>query len=295
MFDENAPVTDYVPEFSETAWDGATIRHLLNHQSGVEYSFAPTKEKPYGGARAFEFGTPEFLRAVHPFARYWRAMGLMPQSEHERGTGVYDVTLSLGKTQKVRPHGELFNYGEHHWVALQLILERALGRPFEAILAEQQFQRLHTEHSARIWVDGVGTAIPNAGTFCTARDLARWGQCMLDDGKSAGTQVGPCRFLIDALENPTRGRYTTESNGWGLLPAQTGYRNMVFVDVDEGEGSGPLLYASGAFGQKLVWDVLNRNVIVKMSSIPESNIDLCYVRELPALRSFSKILPALVC
>ncbi|MCM3273515.1 serine hydrolase [Paenibacillus elgii] len=40
----NDPITDYLPELSQSGYNGVTIQHILNMASGVKY---PVFEEPY--------------------------------------------------------------------------------------------------------------------------------------------------------------------------------------------------------------------------------------------------------
>lgn len=91
----------------------------------------------------------------------------------------------------------------------------------------------------------------------TARDLARIGQLMLDDGRVDGRQVAPRAFVERSLRGPGRDEPVTTfagvavgyRNGWWLLPGSDGGHDLA---------------AMGAHGQIMVVSPTTRTVLVRM-------------------------------
>jgi CubicO group peptidase (beta-lactamase class C family) len=76
--------------------------------------------------------------------------------------------------------------------------ERATGIPYHAYLAERLWRPMGARGRAHVTIDSVGTARASGGICATARDLARFGQLVLDGGRVAdGRQLVPASWVAD--------------------------------------------------------------------------------------------------
>ncbi|MHC4404067.1 MAG: serine hydrolase [Planctomycetota bacterium] len=109
--DDQAVVERYIPELSRTALKGATLRQLLDQQTGLAFrEFLPPKVDP-ATLDQFTFGTTAFRRAEHEYAQYERTAGVLPKLPGEPADfGLYDFLLT--QTNQARPHGEALWYAE---------------------------------------------------------------------------------------------------------------------------------------------------------------------------------------
>ena len=149
------------------------------------------------------------------------------------------------------------------------------------LIASCSGQPIGAEHDADITCDPVGSAIHDGGISATARDLARFGQLLLDDGVVDGSEVVPAAWLADAWHPPPtyarRSRTPTTSEvltgGW--------YRNQFwFVPVPRGEA----LVCLGIHGQMVYVNRATRTVGVKLSSWPDAAEQRLPDRHAPGLR-----------
>ncbi len=70
------------------------------------------------------------------------------------------------------------------------VCERAAGRPMAELISALVWAPMGAEHDARLLHDGLGTAVHDGGLCATARDVARFGQMLLDGGQVPGG-LGP--------------------------------------------------------------------------------------------------------
>lgn len=284
--EEAAVVDRYVPEFEHTAFHGATVRQLLDMQTGVRFRY-PDEVKNEPGSQAereWTGGTPEFRRAQHENARFCRASGMTPQLPSEEGSGLYDFLLSHKDLD--RPHGPPLHYAEVNTCALQLVAERVSGVPMHTMLEERIVRPLGFEQPLYMVNDTIGTLVGSIGAFITGRDLGRVGQMLLEDGRVDGKQVIPARYIEDIRNNARNNLIDEKTNLWGLFPPGTGYSSQTYVEPALSDPS-PIIFAAGAWGQWLIVDKARQSVIVKLSS------DTNYEHSLPdfiALRAFSEAL-----
>ena len=144
-----------------------------------------------------------------------------------------------------------FVYNDYAPNLIGLALERAtstkLAGPVQALWSE-----LGAEDPALWTVDGHGFAWHESGFVVTARDLARIGQLMLDDGKVRDRQVAPAAFLARSFDPEGRERATQ------FAGVELGYRNGWWVPNDHE------LVAMGRFGQVMLVSPATRTVIVRL-------------------------------
>jgi CubicO group peptidase (beta-lactamase class C family) len=89
---------------------------------------------------------------------------------------------------------------------LSLILERATGRTVVELLQERIWDPLGMEHPASIMVDRnepSGLEHLESGLTATARDLAKFGQLVLQDGVWQGRRLLPAGW-IESTTSPAR-------------------------------------------------------------------------------------------
>src|SRR5262249_10786258 len=67
--------------------------------------------------------------------------------------------------------------------------------PFPALFSREVWSRIGAEQDARIMVDHSGFAVVEGGICTTLRDLARFGQMVLDEGRGPSGQVVPADWL----------------------------------------------------------------------------------------------------
>jgi len=177
LLDPEAPVTKYVAEVAGSGYDGATVRHLLDMRTGV--AFNETYLEPDSEVRVME-----------------RSMGWRPPVEGDP-VGMYDYLTTLGTAGE---HGGDFTYRSADTDMLGWVLERASGTRMADLVSSLLWVPIGAEKDAEVTCDPVGSAIHDGGMSTTARDLARFGQLLLDDGSFDGDEVVPASWLADARQ-----------------------------------------------------------------------------------------------
>ncbi|ASQ93101.1 serine hydrolase domain-containing protein [Streptomyces sp. 11-1-2] len=237
--DVSAPVRSYVPELASSAYGTATVRDVLDMTAALRYSQDyddPGSQVQVGdraaGWRPHHDGDPDGVRAF--------LAGLAPDG----------------------PHGLRFQYCSATTDVLAWVLERAAGRPYPDLLGERIWSRIGAEHDAVITLDPVGAPYACAGIHATARDLARFGRCVLDGGMVAGRQVIPEEW-VRTTRRGGRTAVLPDRDLGSIYPHGT-YRNQWWAPGD----SVGTFFGIGIFGQYLWLDPVRNVVIVKFSSLP---------------------------
>jgi CubicO group peptidase (beta-lactamase class C family) len=166
-------ITDYIPELLEKeGFSEITIRHLLNHTSGIKFSdgrFNPFSDN----------------------AKYYYSRNLRK--------------LVLKAELYVRPGVET-HYSSINTQLLAMILERATGTTLSSYLQEKIWQKIGMQYDATWSLDNKSKNSFEKGFSClncTAIDLAKLGRLYLNNGVSGNKQLLPESFINEATNRGT--------------------------------------------------------------------------------------------
>jgi CubicO group peptidase (beta-lactamase class C family) len=241
--DPGALVTDYVPEAASSGYAGATVRDLLDMRTGV--AFRETYTALDAEVRVME-----------------RSMGWRP-AEPGDPAGAYPYLLTLGTEG---PHGGEFTYRSADTDMLGWVCERASGTRMADLISALIWRPVGAERDAEITCDPLGSAIHDGGVSATARDLARFGQMLIDDGAAGGRQVVPAGWLDDARAPGPGVREAFAATDNALALPGGWYRSKFWVIPGY---DGPVLVCLGIHGQLIYADRAARTVVAKFSSWPD--------------------------
>jgi CubicO group peptidase (beta-lactamase class C family) len=243
LLDPGAPVTAYVPEAGRSGYADATIRNLLDMRTGV--AFRETYTALDAEVRVME-----------------RSMGWRPARPGDP-VGAYPYLTTLGHAG---PHGREFTYRSADSDMLGWACERASDTRMADLISALIWQPIGAERDAEITCDPLGSAIHDGGISATARDLARFGQMLVDDGMTQGHPVVPEAWLAGtrAPEPDVREAFAVTDDEF-VLPGGW-YRNQFWVIPGS---DGPVLVCLGIYGQLIYADRAARTVVVKLSSWPD--------------------------
>jgi CubicO group peptidase (beta-lactamase class C family) len=256
--DTGEPITRYVPEIAGSGYDGATVRHLLDMRTGV--AFSEVYQNPDAEVRVIE-----------------RHMGWRPDGGSDRG-GMYAYLASLGAEG---PHGGPFVYRSADTDMLGWVCERAAGIRMADLVSSLIWGPMGAEYDAEITCDSVGSAVHDGGICATARDVARFGQLLLEDGSVGDQAVVPDWWLQESrhLDADIRAAFAA-SDSEPVLPGGW-YRNQFWFVPGP---SGDIQLGLGIHGQMVFVDRATRTVAVKLSSWPTEQ-DHAYL--LDTIRAFT--------
>jgi CubicO group peptidase (beta-lactamase class C family) len=250
LLDPEALVIEYLPGLDNSAWEGATVRHLLDMTAGACYHEDYTE----------------------PETDFWKetaVVGWRPELVDESTPAtLYDYAKSLeGKDQE---NGAMFHYRTVTTNVIGMILEQVMGRGLGDLLTDEIWSKLSPRNDANVIVDKVGALYVGAGMSACTRDLANFGMMMINDGQFNGEQVISEQWIQDTVDGDSTSSQCylgSEYAAFGL----THYRNQVWVkDRDKS-----VMLALGIHGQIIYMDKSNEVVIVKLSTQPESaNLDM---------------------
>jgi CubicO group peptidase (beta-lactamase class C family) len=244
LIDPAEQVRHYVPEIAGGGYDGATVRNLLDMRTGVRFSEEYTD--PNAEVRVME-----------------RHMGWSPP-DADGALGAYAFLAAL---ESAGAHGKAFEYRSADSDMLGWVCERAAGSRMADLISDLIWQPLGTELDAEITCDVVGSAVHDGGISTTTRDLARFGQLLLRDGRVGDVSVVPERWLRDsrAIDADIRGAFSASASE-PFLPGGW-YRNQLWFVPGP---SGDVLLCLGIHGQMVLVDHSTNTVAVKFSTWPDA-------------------------
>jgi CubicO group peptidase (beta-lactamase class C family) len=233
--DVAAAVSNYIPEIADTHYRDATIRHLLDMRTGVDFDDRAT-------------------------LAYQAATGWEPAAEGRPAHGLHAFFAGMAASGK--PHGGAFRYVTANTDLLGWAMERATGHPLIHLVSELLWKPLGAEDAAYITLDREGAPRSTGGLCSTILDFARLGQLLIDDGVRGSVVVVPRNWIEDIHTNGDRGAWVSGEFAAGFPGMAMRYRSHWYV-IDDAPQT---IFAMGIHGQNLFVDRANRLVVAKMSS-----------------------------
>ena len=264
LLQEEAQVREYIPELAASAFGDATVRQVLDMTTGLAYSedYADPKAEVWLHAAA---GNP------------------LPKPEGYKGPRTYYQFLQT--VQKRGEHGRAFGYKTVNTDVLGWLISRVSGAPVTENLSKRIWTRLGMEQDGFFTVDSIGTPFAGGGLNAGLRDMARFGQMMLDGGRFEGQQIVPGRVIDSICEGGSQAAF--EAAGYATLQGWS-YRSMWWISHNK-HGA---FMARGVHGQSLYVDPAAHVVIARFASHPVAGNAKNDPLTLPAYHSMAKHLMA---
>lgn len=217
------PVTQYAPQLAGTAYDGASIRNVLNMASGVIFD-------------------EDYFDQSSDINRMGRVIAL--------GGTLDDFTASFN--DRFAAPGETWQYVSIDTHVIGMVIRGATGRSVAELMSEKIVAPLGQEYDGYYLTDGAGVAFVLGGLNFTTRDFARFGQMILQDGMFQGQQVVPADWVAasTAPSAPTEdGKIGYGYQWWIPVGASPGeflgrgvYGQYLYID----QARGVLIVTTGA-------------------------------------------------
>lgn len=240
VLDPDRLVTHYLPETRGSAYDGATLRHVLDMTVASAFS-------------------EEYLDEDGIFMAYRRAAAWNPPEEGASSEGLRSFLARLPASDGA--HGERFHYCSPHSDLLGWIAERAAGDNFAALMARFLTQPTGLAAESYITLDTFGAPRVAGGICLIATDLARLGEMVRCGGAVGTRQVVPESWIADIQQHDTRPAWQAQIGGPNRFPEGC-YRSKWYqTGLPDGEFCG-----IGIHGQWLWINPAREVVIVHLAS-----------------------------
>ncbi len=267
QLDPGREITGYVPELAASGYAGALVRHVYDMRSGVRFG-------------------EEYANPQSDIRRLDEWVGWQPGAGEPRGLYRFLATL-----QAEAPHGQRFLYRSAESDVLGWVCERAAGRPMAALMSELIWAPMGAEHDATLLHDGLGAAVHDGGLSATARDVARFGQLLLDGGlirEGLGSAGGIRRVVSPQWLRRAWAVDADARTAFAASPAELAfpggwYRHQFWFRPGD---YGDVLLGLGIHGQMLHVSRRTNTVCVKFSTWPEAQ-NPAYLED--TLRAFNAV------
>lgn len=190
------PVTQYVPSLVGSAYDGATLKDVLQMSSGVDFN-------------------EDYLDPKSDINRMGRALAL--------GKSMDRFAEALRKKRDVP--GAHWHYVSIDTHVVGMVIEGASNRRVADLMSEKIIQPLALEKAPVYITDKLGVAFVLGGLNMRTRDYARFGQMFLQGGYYNDTQIVPESWV----KTSTRPSAHTEDD-------QPGYGYFWWTDDRDADG-----------------------------------------------------------
>ncbi|MFC5474057.1 serine hydrolase domain-containing protein [Paraherbaspirillum soli] len=222
------PITRYLPKLNGSAYEGVTVRQLLQMASGVQWK--ETYTDPNSDRRHM----------------------LQVQSAQQDGA-VLDL---MAKLPRVAAPGTRWNYSTGETQVAGALVSAAVGKSESAYLSEKIWAKFGMESDATWWLESAnGGEIGGSGIAATLRDYGRFGLFLLEDGMVDGERVLPEGWVKEASSPQTIGGQQVDY-GYMLWP----------VPRSAGSIHASAFEARGIFGQHIYMNPAQKLVIVVWSA-----------------------------
>ncbi|HDR4421745.1 TPA: beta-lactamase family protein [Bacillus cereus] len=239
----------YIKELKNTPFGTATLQQLLDMQVSVQY--------PTHGYEHPELENQD--------AQLYLASNILPRGKNYDGPmKIYDM---LREAEETASPGSEFSYDNGSAETLAWVIRTITGKSLAENVSERIWSQIGMEENAYYVTDETKIEQASAGLNATARDMARFGQLLLNNGEYNGKQILPSSITKD-IKNVQKGELAIG------LGASISYHNQWWIPHNE-QGAFEVI---GSYGQSLYIDPKANMVIVHFSSnaTPSNEIHSVY-------------------
>ena len=237
--DENSKIGTIVSALKGTPIGAVTLRQVLDMTAGMKYS-------------------EDYADPTADIWSYISSIGLKPLPKDK--VVPTNITDYLKEMKADTPAGEVFNYVTPMSEVLQAVVVAVEGKQFNEVLSEMIWSKIGAERDADVLVESTQQALAGSGLMLTARDMARFGQMILDDGYFNGQQILTKETVADikAIGDKKKFEHYAEENGMQGMS----YGNQFWHMANKNKA----FSAMGVYGQYIYIDPTAQVVIVKQSA-----------------------------
>jgi len=224
-------VTKYVVELKGSAYEGVSVRDLLQMASGVEWN--ETYTDPASDRRR-----------------------LLEAQISQTPGGMLEVMAGLSRAATP---GTRWNYSTGETQVVAALVAAATGRSLADYLSQKIWAKFGMESDATWWLESPnGIEVGGSGLSATLRDYARFGLFLLNGGVAGGEEILPDGW-VEAASSPTRIGEAKVDYGFMLWPIPES-ENTIHDGAFE---------ALGIFGQQIYVNPRENVVVAIWSARPK--------------------------
>ena len=236
-------VSTYVPQLADSAFQYTTLQTALDMTAAVAYS------------EDYDQRTDDFWHEA-------AVVGWRPDLQTDTSPrSLLDYCQQRSHTEQ--GEGARFHYRTVLTNLCTAVIQSAVGQPFDEYFAQRLWQPMGCEHDANVVVDATGLPYMGAGMSACARDLARFGELLRNDGFYNDMQIVPASWVRDTRLGNDQVRQLFATSEYRSLLPNGHYRNQVWADPTAQE-----IMCIGIHGQSIYVNRAKALVCVKLSSHP---------------------------
>jgi CubicO group peptidase (beta-lactamase class C family) len=225
------PVTRYVQKLKGSAYDGVSIRYLLQMASGVKWD--ETYTDPASDRRH-----------------------MLEAQIAQRPGAIMDL---MAKLPRAGAPGSLWNYSTGETFVAGAVVRAAVDRPLAEYLSDRIWTKAGMESDATWWLESPdGLEIGGSGLSATLRDYGRFGLFLMNGGVAAGEKILPEGWVKDAGSSKTIGGKIVDY-GYMIWP----------FSASSGAANQGAFQALGIYGQHIYVNPREHVVIVVWGALPK--------------------------
>lgn len=190
------PVTKYAPDLAGSAYDGATVRNVLQMSSGVSFD-------------------EDYLDFWSDINKMGRVLALGQSMD----------AFAAGQDERFAEPGDGWQYVSIDTHVLGMILRGATGRSAAELLTEKVIGPLRPSVEPYYLTDGHGVAFVLGGLNLTTRDYALFGQMVANGGVMNGTRIVSEAWIEESIAPSAN-----------TQPGRIGYGYQWWIPVGATEG-----------------------------------------------------------
>ena len=245
LLEPDEKIATYVPEFAATAFRDTTLQTALDMTAAVKFG------EDYADRQA-DFWVESAI------------VGWRPALDHgQLAKTLFDHACSIVDVEQAE--GTHFHYRSILTNVIAMVIERVTGRKVQNLLAERLWQKLGPEQDAVIVVDQSGFPYVGAGMSACARDLARFGQMLLNNGEYNGEQIVPASWVQQTVNGDENLRTLFAASDYAEMVPGGHYHNQLWANAEQG-----VMMCIGIHGQTIHINQKTGVVSVKLSTHPDS-------------------------
>ncbi|MBO5137098.1 MAG: serine hydrolase [Spirochaetaceae bacterium] len=262
--DSNESVVTYLPELKHSGFADATVQQVLDMTTAIRYS------EDYNDPKAEIWS---FSMAGNPFR----------PTDYNGPKNYYEYLTTVKKIPK-QNHGDIFGYKTINTEVLGWIISRVTGQSITELLSEKIWKPMGAKYDGYYQLDSAGIAFAGGGFNLNLRDMAIFGELMLNEGKLDGKRIIP----KEAVRNITCGGNAEAFAKSGEYPKLEGwsYKNMWWITNNNHKA----YMARGVHGQAIYIDPKAQMVIVRFASNPLSSNKYIDPISIPAYEAVAEYL-----
>ena len=224
------PVTKYLPALKDGAYEGVSVRNLIQMTSGVKW------DETY----------------VNPNSDRRKLLELQIQKK----PGL--VLTYVNSLARDGAPGTIWKYNTGDTFVVGALLESATHRPLATYLSEKIWSQWGMEHDAKWWLESPnGMGWGGGGLASTLRDFGRIALLVLNDGVIDGKRLVPQGWFDEAgSRKQVGGKWVDYGYLWWVLPKGEPMNDETFE-------------ARGIFGQHMYINRAEKLAIVVLSARPK--------------------------